>query len=68
MYLCAWRYVHLLPYWFVSHCFIKSMRKKKKKKKSKKTKNEEKKRKIYINKFARMCIQYKYSLSSYVDL
>ena len=37
-----------------------SMRKKKRKK--------NKKEKIYINKCARICIQYKYSLSSYVDL
>ena len=68
----------LLSYWFVSHCFIQSMRKKKKKKKKKdktktkgrkkKKKKREKKKYIYINKCARICIQYKYSLSSYVDL
>ena len=44
----------------------------KKKKKKRKKKKEKKKRKekiyIYINKCARICIQYKYSLSSYVDL
>ena len=58
--------VHLLSYWFVSHCFIQSMRKKKKKKK--KRRKKKRKEKIYINKCARICIQYKYSLSSYVDL
>ena len=46
LYLRAWRYVHLLPYWFVSHCFIQSMRKKKKTKqnktKQKKTKKQNK--------------------------
>ena len=87
LYLHAWRYVHLLPYWFVSHCFIQSMRKKKKKKtnnnnnNNKKNKNKRKKKKekkkrkeiyiyiyIYIYKCAGICIQYKYSLSSYVDL
>ena len=36
-----------------------------KKKTRRKKKKEEK---IYINKCARICIQYKYSLSSYVDL
>ena len=48
--------------------FIQSMRKKKQKtKKQKKIKNKKKrKEKIYINKCARICIQYKYSLSSYV--
>ena len=51
LYLRAWRYVHLLPYWFVSHCFIQSMRKKKKKKnkqnkkKQKKNKNKNKRKK-----------------------
>ena len=44
LYLRAWRYVHLLPYWFVSHCFIQSMRKKKNKK-TKKTKKQKKKQK-----------------------
>ena len=34
----------------------------------KKNKKKREKRKKYINKCARMCIQYKYSLSSYVDL
>ena len=89
MYLRAWRYVHLLSYWFVSHCFIqfyaqkkkkqkqkqknkKKTKKKTKKKQRKKTKKNQRKKKrkekIYINKCARICIQYKYSLSSYVDL
>ena len=85
MYLRAWRYVHLLSYWFVSHCFIqfyaqkkKTKKQKKQKKKQKKTKKKDKKKKQkekkkrkekkYINKCARICIQYKYSLSSYVDL
>ena len=36
LYLLNWRYVRLLPYWLVSHCFIQSMRKKKKKKKKEK--------------------------------
>ena len=45
LYLRAWRYVHLLPYWFVSHCFIQSMRKKKKKKKNTTKKNKKKKKK-----------------------
>ena len=40
--------------------------KKKKKGRKKKKKNREKKKKI--NKCAHICIQYKYSLSSYVDL
>ena len=34
----------------------------------KKRKKKKEKKKIYINKFSRICIQYKYSLSSYVDL
>ena len=41
---------------------------KKKKTKGKKKKKKKRKEKIYINKCARICIQYKYSLSSYVDL
>ena len=41
--------------------------KKKEKKETKKRKKKEK-RKKNINKCARICIQYKYSLSSYVDL
>ena len=40
---------------------------KKNKQKKKKEKKKEKKKK-YINKCARICIYYKYSLSSYVDL
>ena len=38
--------------------------------KKKKNRRKEKKReeKIYINKCARVCIQYKYSLSMYMDL
>ena len=55
-----------------SLCAKKKKTKKKQKTKNKKTKktNEKKKRKekIYINKCARISIQYKYSLSSYVDL
>ena len=43
-----------------------------KQKQTKKNKNKWKKKKrkekIYINKCARICIQYKYSLSSHVDL
>ena len=31
-------------------------------------KKKEKRKNIYINKCARVCIQYKYSLSSFVDL
>ena len=43
--------------------------KKQNKIKTKKNKRKKKrKEKIYINKCARICIQYKYSLSSYVDL
>ena len=34
----------------------------------KKKKKKREKEKIYMNKCARICIQYKYSLSSYVDL
>ena len=45
----------------------KTKKKQKKKHKKKKTKQKKKrKEKIYINKCARICIQYKYSLSSYV--
>ena len=40
-----------------------------KKKKGRKKEEKKKKRKnIYINKCAHICIQYKYSLSPYVDL
>ena len=48
----------------------KKKQKKTKKKDKKKKQKEKKKRKEkkYINKCARICIQYKYSLSSYVDL
>ena len=35
---------------------------------AKKKKEKKRKEKIYVNKCARICIQYKYSLSSYVDL
>ena len=55
LYLYAWRYVRLLPYWFVSYCFIQSMHKKKEKKR-------------YINICACVCIQYQYPLSMYMDL
>ena len=41
---------------------------KKKEKKREKKKKKEKRKKIYINKCAHICIQYKYSLSPYVDL
>ena len=41
---------------------------KKKKRKKKKRKKKREKKKIYINKCAHICIQYKYSLSPYVDL
>ena len=40
----------------------------KKKKNKNKRKKKKRKEKIYINKCARICIQYKYPLSSYVDL
>ena len=43
-------------------------KKKQKGKKRKKKKKKEKKKNIHINKCARICIQYKYSLSSYVGL
>ena len=43
-------------------------KKKKQKNKRKKKQKEEKKKKKKMNKCARICIQYKYSLSSYVDL
>ena len=46
----------------------KKKKKKRKKKRKKKEKKKEKKKKIYINKCAHICIQYKYSLSPYVDL
>ena len=52
----------------------KTKKKTKNKKKTKKQKQKEEKKKkkrkekIYINKCARICIQYKYSLSSYADL
>ena len=38
------------------------------KKKGRKKKKKEKRTKIFINKCAHICIQYKYSLSPYVDL
>ena len=41
---------------------------KKKQKKKQKEKKKEKRKNIYMNKCARICIQYTYSLSSYVDL
>ena len=41
---------------------------KQKQNKTKQNKTKKEKRTKYINKCARMCIQYKYSLSSYVDL
>ena len=44
----------------------KKTKKTKKKQKKQKTKKKKRKEKIYINKCARICIQYKYSLSSYV--
>ena len=44
----------------LSFVSFSSMRKKKEKKK--------RKEKIYINKCTHICIQYKYSFSSYVDL
>ena len=43
-------------------------KKKEKKGKKKEKKKREKKKYIYINKCAHICIQYKYSLSPYVDL
>ena len=42
--------------------------KKKKKRKKKGKKKREKRKNIYINKCSHICIQYKYSLSPYVDL
>ena len=52
------------------HSVYAQKKKKTKKNKTKKKQKEKKKRKekIYINKCARICIQYKYSLSSCVDL
>ena len=44
----------------------KQKKTKKNKKKQKKTKKKKKRKNIYINKCARICIQYKYSLSLYV--
>ena len=47
----------------------KQKKNKKNKKNKKKTKKQKKKKKtIYINRCAHICIQYKYSLSSYIDL
>ena len=46
----------------------KTKTKGKKTKGRKKEKKKEKRKKIYMNKCAHICIQYKYSLSSYVDL
>ena len=43
----------------------KTIKKNKRKKKKKKKREKEK---IYMNKCAHICIQYKYSLSPYVDL
>ena len=48
-------------------CAKKKKKKKKRKKKEKKKKKKEK-RKKNKNKCAHICIQYKYSLSPYVDL
>ena len=42
--------------------------KKKEKKRKKKKEKKKRKEKKYINKCAHICIQYKYSLSPYVDL
>ena len=57
---------------FHSVLCAKKKKKKEEKKKKKKGKKKKKKRKekkyIYINKCAHICIQYKYSLSPYVDL
>ena len=46
----------------------KKTKKNKKKRQKKNQRKKKRKEKIYINKCARICIQYKYSLSSYVDL
>ena len=46
----------------------KTKKKEKKKQKEEKKKKKKRRKKKYMNKCARICIQYKYSLSSYVDL
>ena len=46
----------------------KEEKKKKKKKKKRKKKKKKREKKKKINKCAHICIQYKYSLSPYVDL
>ena len=46
----------------------KTKQNKTKQKQKQKEEKKKRKEKIYINKCARICIQYKYSLSSYVDL
>ena len=48
--------------------YLVYVQKTKKQNKTKQKQKKKEKRKIYKNKCARMCIQYKYSLSSYVDL
>ena len=48
--------------------YAQKKKKQKKKKQKKKQKEKKKRKKTKMNKCARICIQYKYSLSSYVDL
>ena len=50
------------------HSVLCAKKKKRKKKKEKKKKKKKRKEKKNINKCAYICIQYKYSLSPYVDL
>ena len=50
------------------HSVLCAKKKKRKKKKEKKKEKKKRKEKKYINKCAHICIQYKYSLSPYVDL
>ena len=57
-------YCHIGLSLIVSFSFMR----KKKKEEKKRKKKREKKKNIYINKCAHICIQYKYSLSPYVDL
>ena len=70
MEICSFIVILVCLSLFHSVLCAKKKKKQKKNKKKNKKKEEKKKRKekIYINKCARICIQYKYSLSSYVDL
>ena len=44
LYLSTWRYVRLLSYWFVSHCFYSVYAQKKKKRKEKRRKKRKEKK------------------------